>query len=174
MSTLAMAWLLNECAAQVPDHQCFVNVGLWHGFSFFAGLFRHPSLTALGVDHFEEYPVPQKRFEARLRDFGNAQTRVFRQDFESYFRNQHQQPIGLYFYDGAHDYQSQCLGLELAHSFLAPGARVFIDDTNDSAPRQATLDFLAAHPEYHCALDERTPINRHPSFWNGLMVLEKR
>jgi hypothetical protein len=96
------------------------------------------------------------------------------QDFERYLverRRRGGPPIGVYLYDGAHDYRSQLLGLLLAVPHLAERALVVVDDANFAAGREATWDFLAACPQARLLLEVRTPGNGHPDFWNGLQVL---
>lgn len=57
---------------------------------------------------------------------------------------------------------------------FAPGCIVLVDDANDDAPRRATRDFVAAHAgAYRVLLDRRTCGNGHPTFWNGVMLLER-
>ena len=48
------------------------------------------------------------------------------------------------------------------------------DDTNRSPRRQAMLDFAEqSRHDYSVLLDARTGANRHPTFWNGTMVLRR-
>jgi hypothetical protein len=79
--------------------------------------------------------------------------------------------IGLYFYDGPHDYRSQLIGLLRAEPILADRALIIVDDQNFPAVKQATWDFLAVRKEASLLFELPTPANCHPSFWNGLYVL---
>jgi hypothetical protein len=79
--------------------------------------------------------------------------------------------LGVYFYDGPHDYRSQLMGLLLAAPLLAERALVVVDDSNWPAVKQATRDFLTVYPECRVLFDLPTPGNCNPTFWNGLLVL---
>ena len=95
-------------------------------------------------------------------------------DYRDYFSNVHQGEIGFYFYDGNHDYEDQLEGLAVAERFLAPGAVILVDDTNWDAPRQATLDFVSERRRlFNVVADISTVANGHPTFWNGLMLLQR-
>src|SRR3954453_19391351 len=76
-------------------------------------------------------------------------------------------------YDGDHSYEHQLEGLRVAEPFFAPGCLVLVDDTNREEPHRATLDFIASSErDYRLLLDCRTADSAHPTFWDGLMVLE--
>jgi hypothetical protein len=52
-------------------------------------------------------------------------------------------------------------------------ALVLIDNANRTEVRRAATDFLDASPfGYRELLDARTPRSGHPTFWNGLIVLQ--
>jgi hypothetical protein len=107
----------------------------------------------------------------------NLEEQVFfcNQDFEAFFADlrklQIGDRIGVYLYDGAHDYRSQLMGLLLVKPFLADRALIIVDDSNWDGVQQANWDFIAAHPQCDLLLDLPTPSNGHPSFWNGVQVL---
>jgi hypothetical protein len=99
---------------------------------------------------------------------------VFVGDYRDFFELHCRGPIGLYYYDADHSYQSQLEGLLLAEPHLAPGAYILIDDINWPERRKATSDFLArSNGRYRVVLDQRTAANEHPTFWNGLIVLRR-
>jgi hypothetical protein len=94
-------------------------------------------------------------------------------DFQQFFldRRHDAARIGVYFYDGPHDYRSQLIGLLLAVPLLADRAVIVVDDGNFAAVKQATWDFMAIWPEARLLFELPTPGNCHASFWNGLFVL---
>ena len=157
---------------------CFLNIGVWHGFSLFSSFLMAPDLPCLGVDNFsefaDEHKNPREIFYQRYTKFRqNPQQQFFEMDYRAYFK-QHNQAIGVYFYDGPHTYADQILALELADPYLLPFAYVLVDDTNDPPAREATLKFIQDHPNYKVLADIRTANNGHPTFWNGLMLLQKQ
>ena len=91
---------------------------------------------------------------ARLETARAPMHRFFDMDYQEYFATQHEAPIGLYFYDGNHDYEHQLRGLEVAEPFFTddccrPGGRHQL-----GRPHQATLDFIAqSDREYEILVD---------------------
>ncbi|MFI5279446.1 MAG: class I SAM-dependent methyltransferase [Gemmatimonadales bacterium] len=172
MSTFAYASVINRAVATLPDGAAFVNVGVWHGFTFLAGLAGNAEQRCIGVDNFSEFGGPKDAFLPRFERLRSARHEFHEMDYERYFAGRHAGPIGVYLYDGEHSYQNQLKGLEAAERFFTKDCIVLVDDTNDDDPRRATQDFVAARPgKYRTLLDCRTAANGHPTWWNGLMVL---
>jgi hypothetical protein len=175
MSTFAIGAIINFAVSQMPTGAAYVNVGVWNGFSFFAGLVGNPDARCIGIDSFEQFGSPRREFTARFEQLRTPNTGFYDMDYEEYFRTVHEGPIGFYFYDGHHAYEHQMRGLEAAEPFFVPGTVILVDDTNWDEPRQATLDFAAATPgRYEVIVDRRTADNEHPTLWNGIMVLVDR
>ena len=178
MGTLANAAIINYGVSQLPTDQCYLNVGTWHGFSFFAGMVDNPDKLCIGVDNFTicaPYKSPNKdAFIEQFNALKSPQHRFVESDYAVYLKTQHTAPIGFYFYDGPHEYHHQFQGLRLAEPFFADGCIIMVDDTNWAAPHQATLDFVERSPHsYRTILSQRTCDSRHPTFWNGLMILQR-
>jgi hypothetical protein len=169
--------LLNLAVGCLEPGECYGEVGSFQGATLLGALLGRPQARAWAVDDFTEFD-PDGTNLATLRQnlsaFGvERQVRLYNEPFEQFFlrRPGGVPPAGVYFYDGAHDYRSQLLGLLLVRPALADRALLVIDDGNWPYVRQATWDFLAAQPEARLLLDLPTPGNGHPSFWNGLLVL---
>lgn len=174
MSTFAIGAIINRMVLQMPKDQVYVNVGVWNGYSFLAGMVNNPHKTCIGIDNFSQFKGPRAAFMQRFFQFKSPNHHFFDMDYIQYFKDMHNYPIGCYFFDGPHDYGNQLQGLEIAEPYFAEGCIILVDDTNWPDPRQATLDFMANHPgEYRLLTDVSTYSNRHPTFWNGLMVLQK-
>jgi hypothetical protein len=175
MSTLAIASVINRAVAEMPEGQAFVNVGVWHGFSLLAAMAGNPRARCVGIDNFSEWGGPRDAFRDRFDRMRSDRHEFFEMDYKDYFARVHHGPIGVYLYDGEHSYENQVHGLEAAEPFFAEGCVVLVDDTNWEEPRQATLDFVAQRPgQYEVLADFRTHDTRHPTFWNGLLVVRKR
>ena len=99
----------------------------------------------------------------------------FDADYRNYLENVHTGEIGFYIYDGNHSYENQMLGLKLAEPFFGKGAVILVDDTNgDGEPRQATLEFInQSSTKYEILRDTSTLANKHPTFWNGIIIFRK-
>ncbi|HXG29186.1 MAG TPA: class I SAM-dependent methyltransferase [Nevskiales bacterium] len=174
MSTYAIGAMINAGVARMPVDQAFVNVGVWNGFTFLAGMMRNADKTCIGVDNFSEFGGPREAFQARFRHYKSPNHFFYDMDYREYFAKVHKQPIGFYIYDGEHSYENQLEGLKVAEPHFAPGCIVLVDDTNLKAPRWAVQDFLDARPnQYRVLLDRRTHGNLHPTLWNGVIVLQK-
>ncbi|WP_158606538.1 class I SAM-dependent methyltransferase [Paenibacillus ginsengarvi] len=174
MSSYAIGSIINRVVSQLRDGECFVNVGVWNGFSFLAGLLGNPGKTCIGVDNFSQFGGPRAEFMYRFNLHKGPAHQFYDMDYKEYFAQLHRSPIGLYFFDGPHDYMNQLQGLLAAAPYLADGCIILVDDTNWPEPRQATLDFMSVYPgEYRILLDVTTASNGHPTFWNGLMILQK-
>jgi hypothetical protein len=174
MSTYANATVIDKAVASMPDETAFVNVGVWHGFSFLCGIANNPERRCVSIDNFSQFGGPKAEFLARFEAHKSACHEFHEMDYEAYFARVHRGPIGFYIYDGDHGYRDQIRGLEAAEEFFASKCVIMVDDTNDPEPRQATLDFLHRHPgRYRLLLDRRTNSNCHPTFWNGVMVFTR-
>lgn len=171
MSTYANAALIDKAVAAMPPGTAFVNVGVWHGFSYLAGIAANPDRPCVAIDNFSQFGGPKAEFLARFDGLKSPLHTFHEMDYEDYFATTHRGPIGFYIYDGEHSYRNQLRGLEAAEPFFADGCVVLVDDTNDPEPRQATLDFIARTPgRYKMLFDQTTAVNGHPTFWNGVMI----
>jgi hypothetical protein len=178
MSTFAVASLINKMVREMPADQCFLNVGTWCGFSFFSGILGNPQKKCIGVDNFSEFNPDNQARETFMRLYNRirsqyTETLFYEMDYQYYFQH-HQDPVGMYIYDGEHSYANQLKGLQIAEPVLAHGALILVDDTNMPHVHQATLDFIALKPDQYTLLaDLKTANNCHPTFWNGIMLLQK-
>lgn len=174
MSTFAIGAIINRAVAQLPEGQAYLNVGVWNGFTFLAGMASNPDKLCIGVDNFSHNNSPKSAFLKRF-ERSRGPNHLFREgDFREYFAGRHQEPLGLYLFDGPHTYQDQLDGLTLAEPHFAKGCLVMIDDTNWPHVRQANLDFIKhSQYDYQMLLDVQTPRTGHPTFWNGIMLFQR-
>lgn len=181
MSTYAVGVIINQVVAHMPPAHAYLNVGVWHGFSLLAGMAGNADKTCIGIDNFSMWGGPRDAFLRRFESWKGPDHHFFEQDYEAYLQY-HQQPLGFYFYDGNHQYEHQLKGLKLAEPCMAPGCVIMVDDTNWQEPRQATYDFMeSCEADYQVLLDQQTASDRvvhqesamHPTFWNGLMLIQK-
>lgn len=177
MSSFPISALIGVIMRHLPPEQIYLNIGVWHGFTLFSGMLLSPQTACIGIDNFSEFgprDLNHHYFQLFFEEMTSGpHQRFIEMDYRDFFKSHPRVPVGLYFYDGDHDYQHQLQGLELADPWIVTGGIVLVDDTNFSEPRQATLDFLAVHPQYRLLADLPTANNAHPTFWNGLMILIK-
>jgi hypothetical protein len=174
MSTFAIAAMINRGVSELPDGEAFVNVGVWHGFTLLSAMIDNPEKVCIGVDNFTEFGGPRAAFTERFHHCKTESHFFYDMGYREYFTRFHKSPIGFYIYDGGHSYDDQIVGLQLAEPFFSENCIVLVDDTNWDAPRKATEEFmLRSSNKYAVLLDETTYCNKHPTFWNGVMVLRR-
>jgi hypothetical protein len=66
MSTFAIAAMLNEGVRHLTHGECFVNIGVWNGFTLLAGTKDNPETHCIGVDNFSEFDGPKAQFLERF------------------------------------------------------------------------------------------------------------
>lgn len=175
MSTFAIGAIINRTVSEMSPSAHFVNVGVWNGFTLLSGMLGNPDKRCIGVDNFSEFGGPKEQFLRRFNEHKSEAHHFYDLDYREYFRDVHSGEIGFYIYDGNHTYENQLLGLKLAEPFFGRGCVVLVDDTNGIEPRQATLDFINQNKnKYELLLEANTRGNKHPTFWNGIMIFRKR
>ncbi|GMT42552.1 MAG: hypothetical protein IEMM0002_0963 [bacterium] len=174
MSTFAIAAMINMGVANMHKDHVFVNIGVWNGFTLLAGMVGNEDKKCIGVDNFSEFGGPRKAFMKRFDRLKSGDHSFYEVDYREHFAKPHKEPIGFYIYDGSHRYEDQLMGLRLAEPFMADNCIILVDDTNVDGPRRGTLDFIKnSRHEYRILLDRKTIWNGHPTYWNGIMVIEK-
>ena len=173
MSTYAIGAMINYGVSRMQPGTCFVNVGVWHGFTLLAGMIGNDNKKCIGVDNFSSFGGPQAQFRERFNRYKGTNHYFYEKDCVEYFSESHNDPIGFFLYDGNHSYKNQLLALQTAEPFFSKNCIIMIDDTNWEEPRQATLDFVANRSnKYQILRDTRTYSNRHPTLWNGIMIIQ--
>jgi Methyltransferase domain len=174
MSTMAIGAILNRGVASMPAGHAFVNAGVWHGYTLLAAMAGNPDAVCVGIDDFSEFGGPRDEFGARFEAARSPRHTFYEMDYRDYLADVHDGPIGMYLYDGEDSYEGEFEALRAAEPYFAEGCILMADDTNRSPRRQAMLDFAEQSPhDYSVLLDVRTGANRHPTFWNGTMVLRR-
>ena len=177
MSTYAIGHLVNQICKCLSENQIYLNIGCWKGFTLISGMIN-TSCKVIGVDNFSQFDGPKNEFYLNFEKYQNKQKHsFFDEDYKVFFKNfeKKNQKIGFYYYDGEHSYKNQYENLDIADNFLDKGSIVLIDDINFIDVEKGTKDFLnKTHSEYKVLKEIKTANNHcHPSFWNGIMILEK-
>ena len=174
MSTMAIGAVLNRAVAAMAPGHAFVNAGVWHGYTLLAAMAQNPGAICVGIDDFSEFGGPRDEFGARFEAARSPRHSFHEMDYRDYMSDIHEGPIGVYLYDGENSYEGEMEALQAGERFFADGCLLVADDTNRSQRRQAMLDFAAQSPhDYSLVLDVSTGGNRHPTFWNGTLVLQR-
>jgi len=174
MSTFAVGAIVAHGVATMPPGSVYLNVGVWHGYTFLAGLLGGPDRRCVGVDDFSEYGRPARAFGDRFRARAGPEHRFHPVDYREYFERHHEGPVGFYFWDGPRSGDDERRGLELVEPHLVEGAHILVDDVNWPDRREAVLDFAAnSGGRYEVVFEARTAYNKHLTFWNGVLLLRR-
>ncbi|UCD37036.1 MAG: hypothetical protein JSW54_09375, partial [Fidelibacterota bacterium] len=110
----------------------------------------------------------------RFNRYKSSHHHFYDLDYHEYFAEIHEGTIGFLIYDARHTYDLQLEALQLAEPFFSSNCIILIDDTNDNELRRAAYDFIASSQhQYQVLLDCTTYCNRHPTYWNGIIVFQK-
>jgi len=173
MSTFAIGAIINLIVSNMPPDEAFVNVGVWHGYTFLSGIIDNPDKKCIGVDNFSEFDGPREEFLKRFENFKGKNHRFYEMDYLEYFSKVHSGPIGFYIYDGNHSKENQFKGLQVAEPFFSKGCLILIDDINWDDPMDATHEFISqSRHTYEVIAQEPTIHNYHPTYWNGITLLQ--
>ncbi len=123
--------LLNLAYRLLPENEAYLEVGTYHGKSLLSALIGNPLRPTYACDNFSEFDLNSLAItQKNLKNYSLAEAVTFYDcDFrEIFISDRLPNPIGLYFYDGAHDEESQYMGIKLVEPFLADEALVIVDD----------------------------------------------
>jgi hypothetical protein len=176
MTTASVLQLLNFAVSWLEDREIYCEVGTYQGATLIGALGGNQAIGH-GIDNFSEFN--DKENEAILMEncknqLVRAKDRVVihRDDCEKTLTHpSFNSRIGVFFYDGAHDYRSTLMALLLARRHLADRALIVVDDWNFKHVQQAVHDFLAVIDETRVELTLTTNHNGEEPWWNGLIVI---
>jgi predicted O-methyltransferase YrrM len=165
--------LLNLAASLVDEDEAYVEVGVFHGASLIAAMTGNDRGRFVGIDSFVLGDGSLGRVERNLERFGLPKPEILVGDAFELVRAGALDgtKIGLWYYDAAHDYESQVEGLRMAEPHLAPGALLIVDDTDWERVERALDDYLAQQPHARRILTIDGKSRGQPQWWEGMQVL---
>jgi len=166
--------LLNLAAACLAPDEAYVEVGVFHGASLIAAMLGNEDKRFVGIDSFAFRDASLEKVERNLEHFGLPRPELLAGDAFELVPNGAlgDTRIGLWYYDAAHDYESQLEGLRIAEPWLVPGALVIVDDTDWEQVARAMDDYLAEQPRARRVLTIEGKDRGFPQWWEGMQVLE--
>jgi hypothetical protein len=184
MTTQNVLALLNLSVRYLEKDEVYLEVGTYQGAMICGAMLDAPNLPlspkGIAIDNFSEFDRGDNQ-EAFIRNINREglgrSAYLINHDFRHYFNSdmfEYPAKIGVYVYDGAHDYNSQYEGLDLAIPHLADDSLIVVDDTNQLECKLANFHFLENHPECQKVLDFPTISNGQSSWWNGIQVFTWR
>ncbi len=176
MATENKLALLNLAAAQLEPGEAYLEVGSYKGLSLIGAMLGNPGRRFYAIENFLEFN-PDGRARAELeanlaRWVEPDRARVLEGDCFDLLRSRAgpEEPVGVYFYDGAHGRLPHYLALGVAEPWLADRALVVIDDASWPIVARATDRYVAAHPGYRLLFDLAAEREEDPRWWNGVRV----
>ena len=176
MATEHKLALLNLAAAHLEPGEAYLEVGVFKGLSLIGAMLGNRGRRFYAIESFLEFNPDggaRSELEANLaRWVGPGQARVLEGDCFDLLRTGTglEEPIGVYFYDGAHGRLPHYLALGVAERWLADRALVVIDDASWPIVARATDRYVAAHPGYRLLFDLAAEHEEDPRWWNGVRV----
>ena len=190
MASVRKLRLLHRAVSFLPaaEPECYLEVGTYQGKSLIAAMLHNFGRSAIACDNFslfDDRRANRAVLDLNLSRYGlSERVRVFDADFRdllSRWRDEGLPTVGVYFYDGAHDEESQYLAIRLAEPVLSDRAIVIVDDwrlaeDSDSRAEAGTRRAIAGSCQgwkieyvlparYNGDLDQ---------WWNGVAVLSFR
>jgi protein O-GlcNAc transferase len=177
--------LLNLAASLRAPGESYVEVGTYYGASLI-GAMRGNQGDFVAIDRFEFGPLEVKGkrlpaasragLEENLRTFGAEHATILEGDSFEVLESGAlgDRLVGVYYYDGAHDYDSQIRGLRAVEPWLADEALIVVDDLDWDEVGRATRDYLAAEPRARLLFDIPGGDRGHPQWWDGVAVIGRR
>jgi hypothetical protein len=180
-STPAELAVLNLAARLLPEGEAYLEVGTLKGRSIAGALLDAPERTYVAVESFREFGMlsEESRAElaANLDRYGRGHRLIVREGdcFAVLTRpGAVPEPVGVYFYDGAHTGLAHYLALGVVEPLLADEALVLVDDSSYPMVEAATRRYLDRHPGWTVLRDIRAEGDHDPRWANGLLVLAWR
>lgn len=182
--------LLNLAYSHLPPNEAYLELGTWQGKSLISAMRGNLPRPTFACDDFSEWQStkgqdihPRDAFMMNLRRYELDQHVTFYDEpFQKIFTPEKLPlPIGVYFYDAAHDEQNQYLGIKLAEPFLADEALVLVDDWRFAPDSQsyakAGTERAMAESSHRWKLLYNLPARYNGDramWWNGVGVFEFR
>jgi len=177
MATEHKLALLNLAAAHLGPGEAYLEVGSFKGLSLIGAMLGNQVRRFYAIESFLEFNLDGGQARNDLlanlaRWVEPERVRLLEGDCFDLLRRDGtlEDPVGVYFYDGAHGRLPHYLALGVAERWLADRALVVIDDASWPIVAQATDRYLAAHPGYRLLFDLAAAHEQDPRWWNGVRV----
>jgi protein O-GlcNAc transferase len=167
--------LLNLAASCLAAGESYVEVGSFKGLSLIAAMLGNTG-HFVGIDNFSLDEGNRALLEANLRRYGLAGHTILEGDAFALLRRGAlgARRVGVYYYDAAHDYESQVGGLRLIEPYLVLGALLIVDDTDWDQVARAMRDYLAGQPRAELLVRLDGKDFGQPWWWEGVQILRWR
>lgn len=175
MSTPRVYAVLNSIVSSMETGEIYVEVGCYQGGSLISALLGN-DIKAIGVDNFAEFQGTNNLAQTKgnLERFGVLDRVDFKDmGYEEFFATLPADfKIQTYFYDGAHAYEPQLAGMEIAWRHLQSGSIILVDDLLYPPVNRAINQFIANHIDNVKVLLMVDSMNDCDKvWWNGVVAI---
>jgi hypothetical protein len=174
--------LLNLAASLLAPGESYVEIGSFYGASLI-GAMRGNDGDFVAIDRFS-FDVPQVRdrklppasragLEESLRRFGEERATILEGDAFELVQGGAlgDRRVGVYYYDGPHDYASQLRGLRMIEPWLADEALLVVDDYDWDEVAGGTREYLESEPRAELLVEIAGEEGNQLWWWDGVAVL---
>jgi hypothetical protein len=171
---------LNELVRRMPASEHYLEIGTFAGLTLCSAIQNNAGKRAFACDKFRFYGkftgfgfLAKRKLLANLQRYsaGSAHVSMMHTTSRALFQRELvQPPVGVYFYDGDHSYESTYHGVVAAATLLSPRSVLLMDDWNDPAIRDATRSGIrdaGLRIEWERELEGN---QTQDGWWNGLGV----
>jgi len=174
--------LLNLAASLLAPGESYVEVGTLFGASLI-GAMRGNVADFVAIDNFafprvetrgrEIPPADRGALDENLRRFGAESATIVEGDAFDVLESEAlgNRTVGVYYYDGPHDYDAQLRGMRAIEPWLADEALLVVDDHDWEKVALATRDYIAAEPRARLLFEIPGWDRGYPQWWEGVAVL---
>jgi predicted O-methyltransferase YrrM len=164
--------LLNLAAKRLGPGESYVEVGSFKGLSLIAAMLGNAG-DFVGIDNFSMDGGGRALLESNLARHGLSGHTILEGDAFELLRQGvlGSRRVGVYYYDAAHDYQSQLDALRLVEPYLADGALLIVDDTDWKQVARALRAYRRSQPRARLLVELAGKDRGQPWWWEGVQVL---
>jgi predicted O-methyltransferase YrrM len=165
--------LLNLATSLLGPGEAYVEVGVYHGASLISAMLGNEGKRVVGIDSFGFRDGSVEGVEANVERFGLPRPEIVVGDAFALVPGGAIEAgsVGVWYYDAAHDFDSQVEGLRIAEPLLVPGGLMIVDDTDWTDVDRAMDAYLAEQPRATRILTIDGKTRGQPQWWEGMQVL---
>jgi protein O-GlcNAc transferase len=165
--------LVNLAARFLEPGESYVEVGVWQGRSLIAAGLGNDTADLVGIDTFRFREGSREELLENLRRFEVDRAALLEGDALELLRAGALagRSVGVYYYDAAHNYQSQLDALRLVEPQLAGRALMIVDDSDWLEVGAATRDYVAGQPNARILLEIEGSGRGQPQWWEGAQLV---
>jgi predicted O-methyltransferase YrrM len=182
MSSIKKLQLLHIAYGCLSVDECYVEIGTYTGKSLISALLDNPVRKTYACDNFSQFNdnSSEETLNKNLERYAvKDRVTFFNNDFRKIMDSTLiQERIGVYYFDGGHDLDSQYQGIALAEGLFANEALVIVDDwrfadDSQSYAKAGTMKAVEESPHrYELLYELPARFNGdHAMWWNGVGVL---